>query len=119
MSDDQPEGRPLPPTDLFSHPSSLEHPVAAPIVSATPLKGSRKQRLDDYVFPDHQPTRYPLERDRYVVMCADPRGELSGLVDGVREAADAERHAAMYSSSRKPVIVRGAFKELAMQDIDD
>ena len=32
---------------------------------------------------------------------------------------DAERLAATYSPSRTPVIVRGAFKELAVQDIDD
>ena len=75
MSDDQTDGRALPPTDLFSAPSSLEHPVTVPIVSATPLKGSRKQPLDDYVYPEQRPPRYPLERDRYVIVCVDRRGE--------------------------------------------
>jgi hypothetical protein len=67
MSDDQSDGRPLPPTDMFSHPSSLEHPVKVQIVSATRLQGSRKQRLDDHVYRDQQPARYPTERDRYAV----------------------------------------------------
>jgi hypothetical protein len=120
MSNDQTDGRPLPPTDLFSHPSSLEHPVKVQIVSATRLQGSRKQRLDDYVYRDQQPPRYPVEWDRFVVMCRDPRGEwylASRVAFAQRE--DAERLAATYSPSRKPVIVRGAFKELVVQDVDD
>jgi hypothetical protein len=78
------------------------------------------QRLDDNVYPDQQPARYPTERDRYAVVCMDPRGEwyLASRVAFARRE-DAERLAATYSPSRKPVIVRGAFKELAVQDIDD
>ena len=64
MSDDQAAVRALPPTDLFSDPSSLEPPVTVQIVSVTPLQGSRKQRLDDNVYPDQQPARYPTDRDR-------------------------------------------------------
>jgi hypothetical protein len=50
----------------------------------------------------------------------DPRGEwyLASRVAFARRE-DAERLAATYSPSRPPVIVRGAFKELAGQDIDD
>jgi hypothetical protein len=120
ISDDQTDGRALPPTDLFSAPSSLEHPVTVPIVSATPLKGSRKQRLDDYLYPDQQLAPYPVELDRFVVMCRDPHGEwyLASRVAFARRE-DAERLAATYSPSRTPVIVDGAFKELAVQDIDD
>ena len=95
--------------------------MTVPIVSATPLQGSRKQRLDDNVYPDQQqPARYPTERDRYAVVCMDPRGEfyLASRVAFARRE-DAERLAAVYSPNRKPVIVRGAFKELAVQSIDD
>ena len=94
--------------------------MTVPIVSATPLRGSMKPRLDDYVYPDLWPPVYPLERDRYVVMCRDLREEwyLASRVAFARRE-DAERLAATYSPSRTPVIVRGAFKELAVQDIDD
>jgi hypothetical protein len=120
MSDHQTDRPPLPAADLFSAPWSLEHPVTVPIVLATPLQGSRKQPLDHYPYPDQQPPRYPTELDRFVVMCRDPRGEcyLASRVAFARRE-DAERLAAMYSPSRKPVIVRGAFKELAVQDMDD
>jgi len=89
-------------------------------VSATPLKGSLKQPLDDNVYPDQQMPRYPVELDRFVVMCRDSHGEwylASRVAFAQRE--DAERLAATYSSSRKPIIVRGAFKELAVQQTED
>jgi len=72
------------------------------------------------MYPDQQPARYPTERDRHAVVCMDTRGEwylASRVAFAQRE--DAERLAATYSPSRKPVIVRGAFKELAVQDVDD
>jgi hypothetical protein len=49
----------------------------------------------------------------------DPLGEwyLASRVVARRE--DAERLPATYSPSRTPVIVRGAFKELVVQDVDD
>ena len=119
MSDGQTDGRALPPTDLFSAPSLLEDRVTVPIVSATPLKGSRKQRLDDCTYPDRQAPRV-----------SDRTGPVRGDVRGSREyylasrtafakREEAERLAASYSSNRKPVIVRGVFKKLAVQDIDD
>ena len=91
-----------------------------PIVSATPLKGSLKQQLDDNVYPDQQRARHPTERDQYAVVCMDPRGEwyLASRVAFARRE-DAERLASTYSPSRKPIIVRGAFKELVVQQVKD
>ena len=103
MSGDQKDGRALPPTDLFSAPSSLEHPATVPIVSATPLTGSRKQRLDDYVYPDLQMLRYPVDLDRFVVMCRDS-GAVATETSNEGEMTTESKHAEVIDRSVIPAV---------------
>jgi hypothetical protein len=120
MSDDQTDGRAIPPTDCSAPRRRSNTRPPCGLCQPRPLKGSLKQPLDDYVYPDQRPPRYPLERDRYVIVCVDARGELYlASRTAYAKRVHAERLMSLYAPSRKPVIVRGAFKELVVQDVED